>query len=306
MNSSLPSLNALRAFEAVARHLHYPAAAEELNVSPAAVKQLIGKLESSVGAKLIVRDGRGLALTHTGSASLQDLSSAMSLIKSSVQKMREQKSLKRLIVSVEASLATAWLVPKLQEFRMLYPDIAVLIDSSQEIVDLARSDVDVAIRYGVDNDNSLVTQRLFDDQIFPACSPSLMKGSNRIATPADLARVPLIHWDLSKLTWAKNTVKWFSWETWLQRSDGDATAMDGGLRFSDYGLAVQAAIAGQGVVLASWPILKDVLSAGQLVRPFNEVVRTDTGYDIVTTELNSNRQEVEVFTSWIMKVAGQV
>ncbi len=158
MNNSLPSLNALRAFEAVARHLHYPTAAEELNVSPAAVKQLIGKLESAVGVKLIARKGRGLALTRTGSASLQDLSSAMSLINSSVLKMREQRNLKRLIVSVEASLATAWLVPKLQEFRMLYPEIAVLIDSSQEIVDLARSDVDVAIRYGVDSDNSLITQ----------------------------------------------------------------------------------------------------------------------------------------------------
>lgn len=305
MNNSLPSLNALRAFEAVARHLHYPSAAEELNVSPAAVKQLIGKLESSVGIKLIVREGRGLALTQTGSASLQDLSSAMSLINSSVQKMREQRNLKRLIVSVEASLATAWLVPKLQEFRMLYPDIAVLIDSSQEIVDLARSDVDVAIRYGVDNDISLITQRLFDDQIFPACSPSLMKGVNRITTLADLARVPLIHWDLSKLTWAQNTAKWFSWENWLQRSNVDTRAMDEGLRFSDYGLAVQAAISGQGVVLASWPILKDVLSARQLVRPFKELVSTDTGYDIVTTELDYNRREVEVFLSWIVKTAGR-
>lgn len=305
MQSSLPSLTALRAFEAVARHLHYPSAAEELNVSPAAVKQLIGKLESAVGARLIVRKGRGLALTQTGSASLQDLSSAMNLINSSVRKMREPRRANRLIVSVEASLATAWLVPKLQEFRFLYPDVAVLIDSTQEIVDLRRSDVDVAIRYGVDNDRSLITRRLFDDQIFPACSPSLVTGSNGINQLTDLARFPLIHWDLSKLTWAQNTAKWFSWENWLMHSGVDTASLDEGLRFSDYGLAVQAAIAGQGVVLASWPILKDVISAGQLVQPFKEVVNTDTGYDIVTTEIDANRHEVEVFTSWILKAAVQ-
>ncbi len=306
MNNSLPSLNALRAFEAVARHLHYPSAAEELNVSPAAVKQLIGKLESSVDARLIVRKGRGLALTETGSACVQDLNSAMNLINSSVERMREQKRTSRLIVSVEASLATAWLVPKLQEFRLLYPDVAVLIDSTQEIVDLRQNDVDVAIRYGVHNDPSLVSHRLFDDQIFPACSPSLASGSNGLNQLTDLARFPLIHWDLTKLTWAQNTTKWFSWENWLKLNGIDNTFLDEGLRFSDYGLAVQAAIAGQGVVLASWPILKDVVSAGQLVRPFKEVVSTDTGYDIVTSSINAKRREVEVFIAWVLQAADPV
>jgi len=306
MNNSLPSLNALRAFEALARHLHYPSAAEELNVSPAAVKQLVGKLETSLGARVVQRDGRGLALTKTGLAGREDLALAMELMTSSVQKMRGPASIKRLIVSVEASLATAWLVPKLVQFRSLYPQINVLIDSSQEVIDLHRSDVDVAIRYGVVDEQSLVCSRLFDDQIFPACSPLLANGPPRLRQLAHLDSVPLIHWDLSKLTWARSTAKWFAWDNWLTHVGADSIAADQGLFFSDYGLAVQAAIAGQGVVLASWPILREVIDAGLLVRPFDEVVTTDIGYDIVSTAHALERTEVEVFVAWVLEAASGI
>lgn len=305
MSSWLPSLNALRAFEAVARHLHYPRAAEELNVSPAAVKQMVAKLEASMGARLIVRQGRGLALTPVALQGLDDLTEAMELLISAVQKMRESDNAKRLIVSAEASLATAWLVPKLAEFRSRYPQINVLIDSSQEVVDLQRTDVDVAIRYGVKSDRSLVISRLFDDKIFPACSPMLVNEPQKLKQLSDLDAVPLIHWDLSKMVWAQTTEKWFSWESWLARVDASDVASDRGIYFSDYGLAVQAAIAGQGVILASWPILQDVVDAGLLVCPFKEIVSTDIGYDIVTTEHARQRSEVALFVSWVLEIAGQ-
>jgi len=305
MTGSLPSLNALRAFEAIARHLHYPSAAEELNVSPAAVKQLVGKLEDFLGARLVERSGRGLVLTNTGLAGRDDLTAAMKLMEDSVRKMRVCDTSRRLIVSVEASLATTWLVPKLVEFRSCYPQVNVLIDSSQEVVDLRHSDVDVAIRYGVKDESTLVSNRLFDDHIFPACSPSLINGSTQLKQLSDLASVPLIHWDLSKMTWVQTTDKWFSWDNWLAYVGGDSFTADNGLYFSDYGLAVQAAIAGQGVVLASWPILREVVDAGLLVRPFDEVVTTDIGYDIVTTEDARDRHEVEVFVDWVLDVAGR-
>lgn len=303
MSDWLPSLNALRAFEAVSRHLHYPRAAKELNVSPAAVKQLVSKLEVSMGTKLIVRDGRGLALTPVAMQGKGDLSAAMELMISSVKKMGDSDSAKRLIISAEASLATTWLVPKLAEFHSRYPQINVLIDSSQEVVDLHRSDVDIAIRYGVESDGSLDSRRLFDDRIFPACSPTLASHPQQLKQLSDLNSVPLIHWDLSKMVWAQSTEKWFSWKGWLDRVGETDVATDKGIYFSDYGLAIQAAIAGQGVVLASWPILNDVIDAGLLVCPFREVISTDIGYDIVTTEHAGQRSEVEVFVSWILEVA---
>ncbi len=305
MSHPFPSLNALRAFEALSRHLHYPSAAEELNVSPAAVKQLVSKLESLIGARLVERRGRGLVITPVGMAGLEDLGGAMTLMTSSVQKMREPDRSRRLIVSVEASMATTWLVPKLVEFRSRHPQINVLIDSSQEVVDLRRSDVDVAIRYGVESERSLVVNRLFEDRIFPVCSPAFANGPVRLESLTDLSAVPLIHWDLAKMTWARTTKKWFNWQSWLSHVGAASIATDKGLYFSDYGLAVQAAIASQGIVLASWPILKDVIDAGLLVQPFAEEVVTDIGYDVATTEYARQRPEVDVFVSWIMETSKQ-
>jgi len=303
MNEWLPSLNALRAFEAVARHLGYPAAAAELNVTPAAVKQLVRKLEDALGQPLVERKGRGLALTRNGAAGQEDLRAAMSHMASSVRKMRERLDEKRLIISAEASFATAWLVPKLEKFRRMNPDVDVLIDSSQHIVDLVHSDVDVAIRYGVRNDGSLVSIRLFDDQVFPACSPALAEGPPGLSRLGDLASVPLIHWDMSHMTWARETRRWFSWESWLRQVGAPVIDSGEGVRYSDYGLAVQAAIAGQGVLLASWPILKDAFDAKLLVGPFSERISTDIGYDLVTTEQAQTRSEVSAFIDWMVATA---
>ncbi len=305
MENWLPSLNALRAFESVSRHLSYPAAAEELRVTPAAVKQLVRKLEESIGSPLLARDGRGLALTRSGLAGQDDLKAAMQLLEASVRKMRDRTDEKKLIISVESSFATAWLVPKLDAFRRRYPDVAVLIDSTQKIVDLHNSDVDVAIRYGVTSGSDLISIRLFDDLVFPACSRSLAAGPPVLKNLADLSNVPLIHWDMSNQTWARSTRKWFTWENWLARAGAPNLLLKEGLHFNDYGLAVQAAIAGQGVVLASWPILHDAFEAGLLQGPFPERVMTDIGYDLVTTESANRRPEVGAFIDWMLQESAQ-
>jgi len=255
-NDWLPSLNALRAFEAVARHLNYQRAAEELRVTPAAVKQLVYRLEAVLDTKLIEREGRGLALTRMGRSGLDDLGTAMQHIDASVEKMRGEKRQPRLILSVETSFATMWLVPKLDAFRAQHPNVSVLIDSTQEIVDLNRSDVDVAIRYGVPEQGH-PHHRLFDDLIFPACSPTLLKGPPKLKLLSDLTRVPLIHWDISQLPKAAMTRAWFTWDSWLARIGAPNHPEKSSLHFNDYGQAVQAAVAGQGVVLASGPILRD-------------------------------------------------
>ncbi len=305
MTKWMPSLNALRAFEATARHLSYPSAAAELGVTPAAVKQLVSKLEDAIGLPLVERRGRGLALTRAGQSGCADLVSAMRHLSLSVEKMRGQDNDPSLIVTVEASLATTWLVPKLEGFRARHPRVNVLIDSSQEIVDLGRRKVDVAIRYGVTPQKGQVVHRLFDDRIFPACSPALAAGPPVLRTLEDLSSVPLIHWDIAHLSWASQTRKWFAWESWFAKVDGPAIEGGGGVYFNDYGQAVQAAIAGQGVMLASWPILRDALDAGVLVRPFHETVTTDIGYDLVTTGDASQRPEVSAFVAWMLSVAQQ-
>lgn len=301
----LPSMHALRAFECVSRHLSYQLAAAELHVTPAAVKQLVSKLEAALGTSLLRRRGRGLELTREGKAGQEDLGVAMRYIASSVAKMRRHEAVNKLIVSVESSFATAWLVPRLEEFRARHPHINVLIDSSQRIVDLQHSEVDVAIRYGVARDAGLIVHRLFDDQIFPACSPALANGPPKLRNLEDLADVPLIHWDISDLAWARETTRWFTWESWFAHAGTSHLATDRGLHFNDYGLAVQAAVAGQGVVLASWPILSDPIRAGLLTCPFRETVTTDIGYDLVTTPHARLRPEVDAFIAWLVEAANR-
>jgi len=302
-NNWLPSLNALRAFEAMSRHLNYNLAAEELRVTPAAVKQLVYRLEESLDAPLFKRKGRGLSLTRTGRAGLSDLAAAMRHLEVSVEKMRGETNDPRLIISVETSLATMWLVPKLDAFRSKHPRISVLIDSSQEIVDLRRSDVDVAIRYGVAERDGLFSYRLFDDQIFPACSVGLAEALPKTRKLEALKGVPLIHWDISQLDWAHTTREWFVWEKWFAKIGSKNVEGKSALHFNDYGQAVQAAIAGQGVVLASWPIIRDVLESGRLVRPFKESLTSDIGYDLVTTKDAARRPEVEAFVEWARETA---
>ena len=123
-------------------------------------------------------------------------------LEASAEKLRGGNNPNRLIVSVESSFATAWLVPKLDRFRKENPQVTVLVDSSQEIVDLEGGDTDIAIRYGVKSRDDWVVHRLFDDLVFPACSPSLIAGPPKLTSLSDMANVPLIHWDMSQLEWA--------------------------------------------------------------------------------------------------------
>ena len=306
MTKWMPSLNALRALEAVARHNSYTAAAEELRVTPAAVKQLVLKLEDALGTALVQRRGRGIVLTGAAQGAVADLGLGMHHFADAVQKIRTHQRSARLIVTVEASLATTWLVPRLDDFRRKHPGINVLIDSSQQIVDLRQGDADVAIRYGVTRAHGLHVRRLFDDRILPACSPDLSK---RIPSDADVAQLhdlPLIHWDMTHLPWAKETQRWFDWAGWAAQVGLTGLDTSQGLRFNDYGLAVQAAISGQGVLLASWPILRDPFDAGLLVQPFSDSARaTGIGYDLAMIPQSINRPEVAAFADWLVSIANQ-
>ena len=300
MSSWLPSLNALKAFEAVSRHLNYAHAADELGVTPAAVKQLVGKLEEALGTTLVKRDGRGLALTPSGQCGRDMLTNGFAQIRDAVERMRSHEQHKRLIVSVEPSFATAWLVPRLERFREVNGDVDVLIDSSLKIADLERGAADLAVRFGLQPEKSLVSHRLFDEQLCAFCSPSLACGPQGLKTLEDLNRATLLHWDLSKLDWARSTKRWMGWQPWLAEVGAGHISSDRGIRFSDYNLAVQAAIAGQGVVLGSLPVLSDLITADLLVCPFPERVMTDIGYDVVTTGRAMQRPEVKVFRDWII------
>ncbi len=300
MSDWLPSLNALRAFEAVARHLSYREAAVELHVTPAAVKQLVGKLEAAMGAPLFERSGRGIALTPAGAEGAPGLRGAFRQMTSAVERMRAGGRRRPLTITVEPSFAAAWLVPRLDRFKAANPEIDVLIDSTMRIVDLERDATDIGIRYAMEPGGTLVHHRLFDDETLAVCSPRLAAGPPRLATLADLGRVTLIHMAFGHMAWVKVASHWFDWENWLVTVGADGIGTGHGIHFNDYNLAIQAAIAGQGMVLGSLPLVRDALDAGLLVAPFAERARVDAGYDLVTTKEAMARPEVARFVEWIL------
>lgn len=301
----LPSLNALRAFEVVCRHLNYAHAAAELRVTPAAVKQLVQKLEDTLGSPLVKRNGRGLALTREGRAGFEGLSGGFAQISTAVGRMRAQNRRQRLIVSAEPSFATAWLVPRLSRFRQIHEEIDVLIDSSLRIVDLEGGEADVAIRFGAAPHRRLITHRLLDERICALCSPTLVSGPVPLRKLDDLRHATLLHWDVSDLTWATSTRDWMDWQSWLARVGMMEFELQQRIVFGDYNLALQAAIAGQGLVLGSYPILRNVIDVGLLVDPFGVKLDAGIGYDVVMTREASERPHVRSFADWIASEISQ-
>jgi LysR family transcriptional regulator, glycine cleavage system transcriptional activator len=166
-----------------------------------------------------------------------------------------------------------------------------------------RGAADIAIRFGSRPADGLATERLFDEELCAFCSPTLATGRSAIRRLEDLERVALLHWDLSQLEWASSTKKWMGWEPWLKHVGASHIVPGPGIRFSDYNLAMQAAIAGQGVILGSTPILRGLVKAHLLVNPFPDKVTTDIGYDLVTTERAKTRPEVISFIDWILREA---
>lgn len=303
MSDWLPSLNALRAFETVSRHLNYRQAADELHVSPAAVKQLVYKLEASLGMSLLEKRGRSLVLTPAGDVASRDLIRAFGQITDTVEKIRLMDQGSRLVISVEPSFAAAWLVPRLQDFRVKKPAIDVLIHSSMQVVDLRRGVADIAIRFGVQADADLVTHRLFDEELCVFCSPTLANGNPGVGRLEDLHKVTLLRWDLSQFERVSTTRKWYDWNYWLAQVGANHINVGEGLQFDDYNLMVQAAISGQGVILGSKPILQSLVKANLLVSPVPESAITDIGYDLVTTDKALAKAEVTSFLNWIVEKA---
>ena len=302
MSNWLPSLNALRAFETTARKKSYRKAAEELGVTTAAVKQLVEKLENLLGEKLFLGRGQNLKITSVGEVGLEELSISFKQIERTVNRMKSYENKNRLVITCEPSFASAWLVPRLNKFKTLNPSIEVLIDSSPKVVSLSDGSIDLAIRFGVNDYSSrLNVERLYDESLAPYCSPSLIHRSKKISKFSEIESYPLLRWDTSQFNWSNNTKRWMDWENWIKFAKLDTTLnLNYGPKFTEYNLALQCAIAGQGFILGSTPVLSDLIKKELLIDPFNLSVKTDLGYDLVYEKKAFIKPEIEKFISWIV------
>jgi LysR family glycine cleavage system transcriptional activator len=269
----LPSLNALRAFESVARRLSFSRAAEELFVTKAAVAQQIRLLEEEVGAPLVERSGRGLKLTEAGAAGAASLSDGFAMLARGARAMREAKGRRFLVINASASFAATWLVGRIGKFKGRHPDIDVLLDADPREDNLERGAADASIRWGDGVFPGLATTKLFREDVFPVCTPSVVESEPKLRTPADLNRRTLLH-----LEWNPSAPTWPTWSDWLKAAGTSEVEATRGIYFNQMSMAISAAAQGQGVALASLAIAADDLASGRLVAPFATTMHTPFGY----------------------------
>ena len=287
----LPPLNALRAFEAAARHLSFTRAAGELHVTQAAVSHQIRALEERLGRKLFRRVGRNLILTDTAQVYLADIRSAFDRIDEATRRLEAQDRGGVLNATVLPSFAAMWLLPRLGRFRAAHPEIDLRLSSDAEMVDFARSDFDVGIRTGKGKWPGLRAHLILAERLVVVCSPALMKSA-KLRSPRDLARMTLLH-DEPRERWA----------VWFRRLEIDGIDPWRGPGFSHSNMVIQAAIAGQGVAVVGETLATDELKAGRLVRPFPETLPTDYSYYLVYLEAPAERPKIAAFREWILAEA---
>lgn len=288
MSRSLPPLGALHAFEAAARLLSFKAAAAELHVTPGAVSQQIKLLEDRLGVPLFLRRARSIQLTEAGRLLLPATQRAFRVLADAVVRVRESDASKVLSVSMLPSFASHWFVPRLGSFRTRHPEIDVRISATPMLADLERDDVDVAIRYGLGHYPGLHVEHLLSEELFPVCSPALLKGAAPLKKLEDLAKHTLLHDDPRQ--------EWPMWLTAAGIKNVDATR---GPSFSLWDLTLQAAVAGQGVALGRSTITAQYLKTRQLVRPFKISSPAGLGYHFVCLPERIKEPKITTFRSWL-------
>jgi LysR family glycine cleavage system transcriptional activator len=293
MNEPLPSLNALRAFEAVGRLGSVTAAASELHVTPAAVSHQVKTLEAHLGVTLIERVGNELRITEAGRAALPELRQAFELLERAAVRMAAPQS--RLSLSVAPVFASTWLVPHLGEFHEAQPRIDVRVSSSVSIADLRRDGFDAAIRLGREPPEGLCWDLLFGDEVVPMCSPDLCRGRGALKRPEDLARATLIHTD-----WPGGGPHGLRWSSWLDHVGVTGVDVERGPRFTEPDYAMEAAAQGVGVVLG-WRFLAQAdLKEGRLQIPFARPLAVDVAFRLVYEARTADRADFAAFRSWLL------
>lgn len=286
--SRLPPLNALRAFEAAARHLSFKQAAEELCVTPGAVSRHIGNLEDDLGTSLFTRHNRSIRLTRHGATYLEGVRDAFERVERATTALRSTLDEKVLRLKLPPTCAMRWLVPRLAGFHARYPDLSVQIATSHEPVDFGHDEVDLAIQYGTGIGEGLAGDRLFDEVLVPVCRPSLIDGT--MPLPAhDLADHVLLH----------SFRRPHDWPRWFAAAGIPDRKIEREIVFENSSLTCQGAIDGLGVAIAQAAFVRDELASGRLVCPIDLPLRTDFGYYLVCPKDKTRQKKIQLFQSWI-------
>jgi len=290
MAKRLPPLNALRAFDAAAKHLSFTKAANELFVTQAAVSHQVKALEDFLGTPLFIRRNRSLLLTEEGQGYWPAIRDIFEKLADATDRVMAQGASGALTVSVIPTFAIQWLVPRLSEFSKLYPEVDVRLKAVDFEVDFMRDDVDVAIHYGNDQHDGCRVDCLMEEYLIPVCSPALLTGDKPLSKPEDLKNHTLLH-DESTVAWMK----------WLRQVKVKGVSVTHGPVFSHSSMVLQAAAHGQGVAIGHSVLCQSDIDAGRLIRPFPQAVPSGYSYDLVCPEAWADRPKIAAFRDWILE-----
>lgn len=290
MQRRLPPLNALKAFEAVARSRSVTRAAEELHVTQGAVSQQVKALEATLGVKLFSRVRQRLVMTDAGREYLAVVCDAFDQIAAGTDRIVQRRKAGILTVSVSPDFAAKWLVNRLGRFAEAHSQIDLRVSATDHQVDFAREDVDLAVRHGDGDWPGLAVVQLCSERLFPVCSPKLVAGRNRV-TAADLLTFPLLRLD-----------DWTTWNRWFDAA-GIANAAPHGPVLNRASMLIDAAIDGQGVALARTALAASDLINGRLVRPIDLSLEMANTYWIVCPKVHSRAPNIATFRSWMLTEA---
>jgi LysR family glycine cleavage system transcriptional activator len=284
----MPSLSALRAFEASARYLSMTLAANELHVTPGAISLQIRDLESALGVRLFERRPRSLALTSDGAEYFATMRTAFRLIREATAALTMRSKDMVLTVTCTAGFATHWLVPRLRRFEQAYPDIDLRISASHRIMDFQRDGIDIAIRHGLGGYEGLASERLLDDEYVPVCTSAMAAALGPSPLVDDLADLTLIH-DVYRR----------DWELWLQAAGATRVDATRGPVFTDGIGAYQAMQAGLGIALMRRSFVEKELADGTLVAPFPMGFASAFAYHLVYPPGALERLAIAALRSWL-------
>ena len=290
----LPSLDFLRGFEAAGRRLSFTLAAQELYVTQSALSRQVKALEDALGTSLFERRHRALALTVAGAAFHRSISEALDALASAADRVRGGARSPGLTLSTTVSFASLWMIPRLASFREAHPEVEVYVSADNRVVELARGDVDIAVRYLPDAAAPADALRLFGERMTPVASPRIVHGKTALRAPADLARHVLLHYDDPD-----GRMPWLDWGSWLAANGEPRLRPAGSLRFRLYDQAIQAAVGGQGVALGRLPMIAEHVRDGRLVTPFARKYESARSYFAIVAPRARERDDVASFLRWI-------
>ncbi len=294
----IPPLDPLLAFEAAARNLSFTKAGEELFLTQSAVSRQIQTLEAQLGIKLFERRPRALLLTEAGQSLYRVTQEILQRLHESARKLRGAAEVRAVTLTTTPGLAALWLIPRLARFTGAQPGVDVRISAGNEIVNLDRAGVDLAIRY-TQSDQAGGARKLFGETVLPVCSPALARDRNRpLAAPEDLRHHVLLQLDDPRAAW-------LDWQLWFHALGIDELQPAGKLHFSHYDQLIQAAVSGQGIALGRHPLVRGLLREKKLVAPFKQDVCSSRAYFLVESGAARAKPQVQAFIAWLLEETGK-